>query len=384
MNNIRIAITHDWLTGMRGGEKCLEVFCELFPKATVFTLIHKKGSVSPVIEAMDIRTSYLQHVPGITKNYRNFLPFFPAAIESFDLSGYDLVLSSSHCVAKGVKVPKGALHICYCYTPMRYAWNMFDQYFGREGSLKKYIISRVLEAVKKWDLASNKRVDNFVAISHNVKNRVKFFYERDSDVIYPPVDVAGHEACKKDEGFYLVVSALVPYKKVDLAVRAFNESGKPLVVIGEGSDTAQLRKEASKNVTFLGWTGAEGLKDHYSRCRALIFPGEEDFGIVPLEAQAHGKPVIAFARGGALETVVPLDGSQVTSHQSQATGVFFYEQTEKALNEAIGIFEANKDKFDPAAIRQNALKFDRDRFKREIAEYVEAKWRGHEGRKVSS
>lgn len=377
MDNVRIAIIHDWLTGMRGGEKCLEVFCELFPKATVFTLIHKKGSVSDRIEAMDIRTSWLQYLPGVSRNYRNFLPFFPSAIESFDLSGYDLVLSSSHCVAKGVKSPKGALHICYCYTPVRYAWNMFDEYFGSENPVKKALIGGVLKRLKKWDLASNKRIDYFLAISDNVKNRIRDFYGRASDIIYPPVDVASHEGSGGDKGYYLIVSALVPYKRVDLAVKAFNESGKRLVVIGEGSDTAKLSKAAGDNITFLGWAGAEGLREHYSNCRALIFPGEEDFGIVPLEAQAHGKPVIAYGKGGVLETVVPFEGRAVTSNQKPVTGVFFAEQTVGALNEAVDIFEKNIDKFDPAAIRENALRFGRDRFKKEIGEYVSGKWEKH-------
>ncbi len=386
MNNVRIAIIHDWLTGMRGGEKCLEVFCELFPKATVFTLIHKRGSVSPVIESMDIRTSYLQKVPGIFKYYRNFLPFFSSAIESFDLSGYDLVLSSSHCVAKGAKSRPGALHICYCYTPVRYVWNMFDEYFGAEDLLKRRLIYGVTENLKKWDLASNKRIDYFVAISHNVKKRITDFYDRDADVIYPPVDTDSHQGSGGDEGFYLVVSALVPYKKVDLAVMSFNASGRPLVVIGEGSDTAKLRKTAGENIVFLGWMGPEMLRDYYSRCRALIFPGEEDFGIVPLEAQAHGKPVIAYAKGGVLETVVPLgrgqkteDRRQTTDNRQQPTGVFFDEQTVEALNTAVDTFEKNRDKFDPAAARANAERFNRERFKREISAYVRGKWERHSG-----
>ena len=369
MNNIRVAIVHDWLTGMRGGEKCLEVFCELFPDATLFTLLHDKGSVSSVIENMDIKTSFLQKIPGIFRRYRNFLPFFPKAIESFDLSGYDLILSSSHCTAKGVKSPPGALHICYCYTPMRYAWTFFDEYFSSENPLKKWIISKVISRLKKWDIASNKGIDYFVAISDNVKNRIKDIYGRQADVIYPPAEASPDETVYGDEDFYLVVSALVPYKRVDLAVKAFNENGKRLVVIGSGTDLEHLKKISKENIEFLGWAHDEELKKHYAGCSALIFPGVEDFGIVPVEAQAYGKPVIAYAQGGALETVTP------------STGVFFNEQNPAALNKALETFENSRNAFDPAKIKENAQRFNRGRFKREVAEYVEKKWKSHENKK---
>ena len=369
MRKIKIAIIHDWLTGMRGGEKCLEVFCELFPEAALFTLLHNKGSVSPMIEGMDIRTSFLQKFPGISEKYRNFLPFFPAAIESFDLSGYDLVLSSSHCAAKGVKSPPEALHICYCYTPMRYAWTFFDEYFSGENVIKKWLISRAINRLKKWDIASNKRIDYFVAISDNVKNRIAEIYDRDADVIYPPAEASPDAGGDNDGGFYLVVSALAPYKRVDLAVRAFNETGRRLVIVGKGPDLERLKKISNGNIEFFGWASDEELQKYYAGCSALVFPGVEDFGIVPVEVQAHGKPVIAYAKGGALETV------------TSSTGVFFDEQTPEALNSAINTFEENKNAFDPEKIKENAQRFNRNRFKREIKEYIETKWREYENTK---
>ncbi|MGB3241614.1 MAG: glycosyltransferase [Candidatus Omnitrophota bacterium] len=369
MSKMKVAIVHDWLTGMRGGEKCLEVFCELYPDATLFTLVHNKGSVSPVIENMDIRTSFLQKFPGVSENYRSFLPFFPAAAESFDLSGYDLVLSSSHCAAKGVKSPPGALHVCYCYTPMRYAWTFFDEYFSGENPVKRWMISMVINRLKRWDIASNKRIDYFIAISDNVKNRIAQIYDREADVIYPPAEVYPEEGQEGDRGYYLIVSALVPYKRVDIAVKAFNETGKPLVIIGKGTDLERLKEISNGNITFRGWVSDRELQGYYAGCSALVFPGVEDFGIVPVEAQAHGKPVIAYAKGGALETV------------NNATGVFFNEQTVPAINSAIETFEKNKSAFNPEKIRQNAQRFNRDRFKREIKDYVETKWREHENTK---
>lgn len=384
---MKIAIIHDWLTGMRGGEKCLEVFCELFPDATLFTLLHKKGSVSDTIEKMDIRTSFLQKIPGIDKKYRSFLPFFTKAIESFDLTGFDLVLSSSHCVAKGVKSSEQALHVCYCYTPVRYAWKFFDAYFSNENMLKRWIISKVLNDLKKWDLATNKRIDYFIAISDNIKQRINNYYNREADVIYPPCEVGSNTQENDDKGYYLIVSALVPYKKVDLAVESFKKSGKRLVVIGEGTEFKQLKNNSSKNIEFLGWVGEKELTDYYSNCTALIFPGEEDFGIVPVEAQAYGKPVIAYAAGGALETVIPFDQDQKESdhrpwtmdhgQKKYPTGVFFSKQTEESLNDAVDRFESIKNKFDSSKIKESVLRFSRERFKKEIREYVERKWKEH-------
>ena len=367
---MRVAIIHDWLTGMRGGEKCLEVFCELFPEATIFTLLHNKGSVSEIIESMPIRTSFIQRLPKSSVKYRDYLPLFPRAVKGFDLAGFDLILSSSHCVAKGVKVPEGALHVCYCYTPMRYAWVFYDQYFGKLNIIKRSIISYILKQLKRWDLMTNENVDFFVAISDNIHNRIETCYKRDSDVIYPPVDTGRFHISAENEDFYLVVSALVPYKRVDLAIEAFNKNGKKLVIIGTGNSEADLRQKALGNIEFLGWLDNNDIADYYSRCKGLIFPGEEDFGIVPVEAQCCGKPVIAYGKGGALETVVPF---YLRDTEHNCTGVFFNEQTSAALIEAVDIFEKNSDKFDPQKIRANGLRFGRDIFKEKIEKYIEEK-----------
>lgn len=358
---MKVAIVHDWLTGMRGGEKCLEVFCELFPDATIFTLLHNKGSVSKTIESHKIRTSFIQHLPNAKTKYRNYLPLFPRAIEQFDLKNFDFILSSSHCVAKGIRIPQGAVHICFCHTPMRYAWLLFDDYFGSEAGAKKAFISLVIKRLRKWDLKTNEFVDFFIATSDNVKNRIKDFYHRDSDIINPPVDTTFFTPVGKKEDFYLVVSALVPYKRVDLAVQAFNGLDRKLVIIGTGNIADSLRKQAKANIEFLGWVADEKIREYYQRCRALIFPGEEDFGIVPLEAQACGTPVIAYAKGGALETI------------TSDTGVFFYEQTFPALRETVKKFEAQEPSFKNDIIRKNALRFDRETFKEKVRAYINQK-----------
>ncbi|MFC1644141.1 glycosyltransferase [Candidatus Omnitrophota bacterium] len=300
------------------------------------------------------------------------MPLFPAAIEGFDLKEYDLVLSSSHCVAKGVRSREDALHICYCYTPVRYVWMFFDEYFGSVNMIKKWIISRTISSIRKWDLKSNKRVNYFVAISDNIRKRIKRLYDREADVIYPPVDVDAHIAHSDSEKKYLIVSASAPYKRVDLAIEAFNKSGKRLVVAGSGRELERLKKRSRDNIEFLGWVDDAKLAELYSSCQALVFPGEEDFGIVPVEAQAHGKPVIAYASGGALETVIPLSRSE-----ENPTGVFFNEQTPDALNVAIEEFEKSRVKFNADSIRKNALRFNADRFRQEIKEYVEEKCSEH-------
>ena len=358
---MKIAIVHDWLTGMRGGEKCLEVFCELYPQADIFTLIHNKGSLSPLIEKMNIKTSFLQNIPGIKNNYRNYLALYPAAIESFNLKGYDLILSSSHCVAKGIRISDAAMHICYCYTPMRYAWLFFEEYFGNYSPIKKAAIKTLIKYLRKWDLKTNAGVDFFVAISDNIRLRIDDFYGRQAKVIYPPVDTSRFNLSTKDEGYYLIVSALVPYKRVDIAIEAFNRLGKKLIVIGTGNCQNKLKKLAGKNIEFIGWADDNALQKYYRNSRALIFPGEEDFGIVPLEAQACGKPVIAFAKGGATETL------------TRQTAVFFENQSAQGLIAAINEFEIRKDDFKPETMRENSLRFDRKIFKEKIKNYIEEK-----------
>lgn len=364
-SDMKIALVHDWLTGMRGGEKVLEVLCELFPTATIFTLLHNEGSVSRTIENLPIRTSFINNLPLKAKRYRNYLPLFPRAVESFDLSGFDLILSTSHAVAKGACPPKGALHLCYCHTPMRYVWELYDEYFGpgKAGPVTRMVMPVLAERLRIWDVRSSDRVHAFIANSRNVAGRIRQYYHRPADVIYPPVDVKQFTVSEKDEGYYLVVSALVPYKRVDLAVHAFQELGERLVIVGTGPETARLKSLGGRNVEFLGWQPDDALSALYAGCRALIFPGIEDFGIVPLEAMASGKPVVAFEAGGALETVM--------DHGESQTGVFFKDQTREALVDAVRRLRTLK--FDPFKIRAHAERFDRSLFKENLKSYINDK-----------
>lgn len=352
---MKVIFSHDWLNGMRGGEKCLEALCELYPDSPIYTLFYEKGKISGPITRHAIIASKIQRFPGVYSSYRHYLPFFPNAIEAFSPKEADLVISTHHCVAKGIRKPKNAIHICYCFTPARYVWGFFEEYFGEKNMFLKALISFFLKKIKKWDLASNANVDHFVAISRHIQTRIKNCYGRDSEVIYPPVDTDFYtpDPNVKREDFYLVVSALVPYKKIDLAVSAFNRLGKKLVVIGDGPQKSALQKMAQSNIRFLGWQSNEEILENYRHARALIFPGEEDFGIVPVEMQACGGAVIAFAKGGALETVA--DGK---------TGVFFNEATEDSLIDAVRRFEQMSLNAEEA--RAQSLGFGRERFKTQM------------------
>jgi glycosyltransferase involved in cell wall biosynthesis len=362
---MKTALIHDWLTGMRGGERCLEVFCEIFPQAHLYTLLHIPGSVSPRIEKMAITTSFIQRLPFAKRGYRKYLPLFPMAIESFNLKGYDLILSCSHCVAKGIITPPDALHISYLLTPMRYIWDMYGEYFGGK---KKRIIPFFTHYLRLWDVTSSQRVDHFLCISNHVANRIKKYYRREAEVIYPPVDANRFSIQDKKEDFFLIVTSFAPYKKVDLAIKAFGQLGYPLKIIGSGPEEKRLKSMAPSNAEFLGWQPDEVVADYYSRCRALIFPGEEDFGIVPLEAMASGKPVIAYGKGGALEMIVPHNPKN--KREETPTGIFFYEQTVTSLIDAVRQFERIEKEFDPSAIRKHALQWDRENFKKKIKESI--------------
>ena len=349
--DLNVALAHDWLNGMRGGERCLDLICREFPRAELYTLLHRPELVSEAIRNRTVHASGLQRLPFFREHYRWFLPLFPAAIEAFRLpAGTDLVISTSHCVAKGIVPPPGAKHLCYCFTPMRYAWSLQEEYFGRN-RLKRAALDLALARLRKWDREASARVDRFVAISRHVQARIREHYGRDAAVVYPPVATQFFtpDARGGHDGYDLVVSALVPYKRVDLAVRTYARTGYPLKVAGAGTELAALRRLAGPNVEFLGRVPDEGVRELYRRCRFLVFPGEEDFGIVPLEAQACGKPVLAYGKGGLLETVV-----------EGRTGVFFAEQTEEAL---VGAAErAAGTAWDAAEIRAHAEQFGEERF----------------------
>ncbi len=347
-SSYRIAIVKDFLPVMRGAEKVLEAWCEVWPRAEIFALFHTPGALTPTIESHPIRTSFLQRFPAIHSKYPNYLPFMPSAIETFDLRGYDVVLSMSQCVAKGAVTD--ALHVCYCLTPMRYVWDMVDEYFGT--GLKRALAAPLIRYLRNWDVATVPRVHRWLAISNEVKDRIRRRYDRPSEVLFPPGDDAFYTpADVPREDWYLAVGALVPYKRLDRAIEACRALGRKIKVIGTGSHEKRFR--ALGYAEFLGWQPGEVIRDHYRRCRALLFPGEEDFGIVPVEAQLCGAPVVALAKGGALDTV------------TEQTGVLYRD----SLTEAIRAFEARR--IDPAACRANALRFTREGHKREIREAVE-------------
>jgi len=362
---VKVALVHDWLTGMRGGERVLEIFCDLFPEATLHTLIHHKGAMSPTIEKMNIVESRVHRWPWGHSRFRHYLPSFPRLIESFDFSGYDLIISSSHCVAKGAIPPPGALHICYCHTPMRYVWDLYDDYVRERGPLVRLFLSMSRGPLRRWDVRTADRVHHYVANSHHVADRIKRHYKREAAVIHAPVDDEYFTPGNGEIGdYYLIVSAMVPYKRVGLAVHAFSRSGKRLVVIGSGSDAGRIKKEAGPSVEFLGNVEDMQLKEYYRKAKALIFPGEEDFGITPLEAMACGRPVIAYGKGGALETVV--DGE---------TGLFFNEDTEESLLAAVDKFESMS--FTISDARRRAERFSKSRFIKQIREFIEARLEEH-------
>jgi glycosyltransferase involved in cell wall biosynthesis len=349
----RVALVHDWLTGMRGGEKVLEVLCERFPHAELFTLLHVRGSVSAVIERRPVHTSLLQKLPGVQRYYRQCLPLFPMLIEQFDLSPFDLVISTSHCVAKSALARSGAVHICYCHTPMRYAWDQFDAYFGpdRIGRIPSWFMRLLMARLARWDRDTARRVRRYVTNSEHVAGRIRRYYNREAIVVYPPVDTEFfHPDASVPERHALIVSALVPYKRIDLAIEACRLAKIPLKVVGGGPEQSALQRAArGADVEFLGRLSDEAIRDRYRRAGVVLMPGEEDFGLVPVEAQACGRPIVAYGRGGALETVVP-----------GVTGVLVAEPTPRAFADAIA--DTVDRRFDSVVIRRHAERFGRRRF----------------------
>lgn len=355
---MRVALVHDWLIHMRGGEKVLEALAEIFPAATLYTLFYRREQISPSLQRMKIKSSFLQFIPGICKFYRWLLPLMPWVVQTLQIEDVDLVISSSHCVAKGVRLPNpNVKHICYCHTPMRYLWGFEEDYFGKTPFFLRPVLKWLLGRLRHWDLESNKQVDYFVANSQNVRQRVQNFYGRDAEVVYPPLDTDQfyfHKNTAKED-YYLVVSAFVPYKRVDLVIEAFNQLDRKLLIVGSGPLAAhyeRLRKRES--IFFSGPVTDSKLRDLYAGARALIFPTEEDFGIVPLEAQACGTPVIAYGKGGALEGV--------------QTGLFFYEQTPAAIMKAV--YEFEKKTFDLNKIPEGVVPFGKSRFKEQMLNFI--------------
>jgi glycosyltransferase involved in cell wall biosynthesis len=364
----RVALIHDWLTGMRGGEKVLEVLCELFPDARVFTLIHIQGSTSPTIERHSIETSLLQRLPGISRYYRYCVPLFPMMIEQFNLDECDLVISSSHCAAKAVIAAPRAVHICYCHTPMRYAWDQFDAYFGpaRVGAALSRILRSVMAGLARWDRDTARRVTRFIANSDHVANRIRRYYQREATVVYPPIDTElfGFPHGIPPQRSALIVSALVPYKRIDVAIKACGIVGIPLRIIGDGPERDRLMRLAALSgidTQFQGHVSDAAVRDAYRQSAVVLLPGEEDFGIVPLEAQASGRPVVALARGGALETI-----------EHGKTGVLVEEGTPEAFASAIQM--ALDRSWDFPAIRRHAERFGRTRFAAQIQAVIDETW----------
>ncbi len=359
---MRVVLLHDWLTGFRGGERVLEVFCEMFPDAPLYTLIHKKGSVPPSIENRKIVTSYLNRIPGIHKHYRKFLPFFPHAASTLHITEQaDLVLSSSHCVIKGVVKPLGAKHVSYVHSPMRYLYDQFDNYFGPHAPwYQRWGMKLFKNYLVNWDKSSNRNVDVMLGNSSFVQKRIKKYYEIESDVIYPFVDLDDFRAVQanppKKDDFYIMVTAFAPNKRVDLAIKTFNGTGKRLKIIGGGQQESELKALAEGNIEFLGNVSREEVIQNFAKAKALIFPGVEDFGITPLESLAAGTPVIAFKTGGVLETL------------TDKTAVFFDEPTQGSLLEAILAFEnkifVNED------LHARAEKFSKAVFKQQITDVI--------------
>lgn len=357
---MKVAIIHYWLVGMRGGEKVLEALCEMYPEADIYTHVYVPDMVSETIRKHRVVPTFINRLPRAPRMYKTYLPLMPLALEQLDLRDYDLILSSESGPAKGIIAPPHAVHVCYCHTPMRYIWNMFHDYRASAGSLARLAMPSLAHYLRLWDVASAARVDSFVANSATVADRIRRYYGLDAKVIHPPVDTSAFSPCPASElgDYYLMAGELVSYKRPDLAVRAFNELKLKLVVIGGGEMLSEIRRLAGPTVSVLGPQPFEALKHHYARCRALIFPGEEDFGMVPVEAMASGRPVLAFGRGGATETVA-----------TDVTGLFFDEQTIDAISNCIARFE--RMSFEPEAIVAHAQQFGREPFIRKMRSHVD-------------
>lgn len=357
---MKVAIVHDWLTNMGGAERVLLALHDMYPDAPIYTTVYDQRKLDPAFADMDVRTSFIQRLPGARSHYQRYLPLMPTAVEQFDLTGYDLVISSSHACAKGVVTRPDALHVCYCYTPIRYAWDFYHEYLEREGvgRFGRILVAPMMNYMRIWDRAAADRPDVMVAISNFIAQRIRKFYRREAVVIHPPVRAGYFSVSDQVEDYFLIVSRLVAYKRIDLAINAFNELGSPLVVIGDGPQSEELQGRAGPNVKFLGRQPDEVVRDYFQRCRAFVFPGEEDFGITMAEAMAAGRPVLAYGRGGALDIV-----------EDGVTGILFPEQTPAALVQAVRRLEAAS--FDSSIIRNRAEGFDTAVFQESLRKLID-------------
>lgn len=367
---MKIAIAHDYLNQYGGAERVIESFHEIFPSAPIYTSIYLAENMPESFKKMDIRTSFMQKLPFLNKHFKRYLLVYPKAFESFNLNEYDLILSSSSAFAKGVNKNRNACHVCYCYSPMRFVWE-YQRYVEKEkfGTLIRKILPSFVSILKSWDLKVNKNVNFFISISKNIQKKIETCYCRQSDVIYPPVTTDNFKISNNIGNYFLLVSRLNAYKRIDLVVEAFNQLKLPLKIVGDGPSRKNLENLAGPTVEFFGKVDEDRLAEIYSKCQAFIFPGEEDFGIAPVEAQASGRPVIAYAQGGALETVI-----------DEETGIFFKDQTVESLIEAIMKYNRLKNTFNPQMIRENALRFDKEIFKRQIKTFIEEKYNEYQQR----
>jgi len=359
---LKVALVHYWLVGMRGGERVLEEMIRLYPEADIYTHVADPEKLSDLIVSRPITETFIARLPGARKHYQKYLSLMPRALEELDLSGYDLVVSSESGPAKGVIFPPGTAHICYVHTPMRYIWDHYASYSALLGRIGRAYFSRLAHRLRIWDVTTASRVDHFVANSNFVAQRIKRFYHRDADVVHPPVDLNDFKL-PTDSGqrdSYLFVSQLVPYKRADLVIEAFRGTEHSLLVVGDGSERAALERNLPSNVRLLGKVSGAELPDLYQKARALIFPAEEDFGIVPVEAMACGTPVLAYGRGGALDSVI-----------EDTTGLFFEEQSPEAIRDAIDRFENKRGQFDPEKISAHAATFGAERFRSELSAVVD-------------
>ena len=357
---MKVAIVHHWLVSMRGGEKVVEALCEMFPQADLYAHVADPAALSETLRRRPIRTTFVGRLPFARRWYARYLPLMPLAIEQLDLRGYELVITSDAGAVKGVVAPPGAVHVCYCHSPMRYAWDQYHTYREAEGPLTRLLMAPAMHYVRAWDVTAAARVDRFVCNSAHVAARVRKYYRRESEVIPPPVDTAAHAPAALRQDFYLLLGQLVRYKRPDVAVEAFNRLGKPLVVIGGGPRLAEVRRAAGPTVHVMGPQPDAVVRERLGACRALVFPGEEDFGIVPLEAMASGAPVLAYRGGGALETVV-----------EGATGLFFDQQTPESLADAVRRFEVAEHRFRTETLVARAREFDVAVFKRRMATAID-------------